>query len=189
MSKKENFEKAMFDMFGVGREEGAQQAKQEEAPAAEEQWSAAADRPEPVEAPTTILAVGTTIEGSMTAKGNVDLACTFKGEIRAEGNVILRTALNGNISGATVELINCVVEGDVHAAVCVRLDKQSQVKGNVYTKDLDSAGTILGNVEAKGHAALHGHASLEGDLRAASIAVEEGVAIHGGLQIPQRKSV
>lgn len=195
MSKKENFGKAMFDMFGVGEDgpQPAQPAQPEERPAAGGDHEPDAVQKDAGQkrapAATTILAEGTTIEGTLTAQGDVDLACTFQGEIRAEGNVILRTALNGNVHGATVELISCAVEGDIHAAVCVRLDERSRVKGNIYTNDLHSAGTIVGNVEAKGHVALHGSASLEGDLRAGTIAVEEGVAIHGGLQIPQRKSV
>ena len=138
MSRKDNFRKAAFDMFGVGRDPDGRETAPEaaEAPAEpltgvdalmEEDTAALAGafveairqtEPAPPPAPkyqTTILAAGSVFEGTLRAKGGVDLACEFRGNIFAEGDVVMRTSLEGNVQGKCVELISCAVHGDIQA--------------------------------------------------------------------------
>lgn len=119
MSKKENLSQAMFEMFGVGKEPAAEKTAPKAAPApkapeleadlleeirkevaAEVQAevkaapvSAPAPAPAPVveNVPVTYLAPGVTLEGKLTAKGDVEIAGQFKGEIVTEGKVIVRS--------------------------------------------------------------------------------------------------
>ena len=207
MSRKDNFRKAAFDMFGVGGKElEEQEAPQEEtAPAGEEAtwedaeaaFDQAVRKPEPeVRIPdlpvtpryqTTILAEGSVFEGTLRAKGGVDLACQFKGNIFAEGDVVMRTSLEGNVEGKCVELISCAVQGDVKAGSQVKIHHGSNVKGNITTRDLSCSGTVDGDITASGHVVLEHSAQLTGNLTAATLSIEEGAAIEGNIKVCRPK--
>ena len=103
MKKKDNFQKAMYDTFGIGKEPAQEEENasymMEEEPVSVAQ-AAVSDKPS-YQAPsapryqTTILAEGSVFEGTLHSKSDVDLACTFKGDIFADGNVTLRRMYRG----------------------------------------------------------------------------------------------
>ena len=209
MSRKDNFRKAAFDMFGVGgkgledrpEEVPAPQDIPEEPVKTEEMemnsqmndlFSDGIRAPEPLTDPvvpagpkyqTTVLAEGSVFEGTLRAKGSVDLACEFKGDIFAEGDVTMRTSLDGNVEGKRVELISCTVQGDIKAGSLVRVDRGSSVKGNVITRDLTCSGRVEGDITAEGHVTLESDAVLTGNLTAATLSIDEGATIEGNLKV------
>ena len=194
MSRKDNFKKAAFDMFGVGRDPEDLTAGEEPEETSVEEILAEAQpvRPEPFqpETPkyqTTVLAAGSVFEGTLRAKGSVDLACEFKGDIFAEGDVVMRTSLEGNVEGKRVELISCAIHGDIKAGAQVRVDRGSSVKGNVTTKDLTCSGKVEGDIMASGHVVLESDAVLTGNLTAATLSIDEGAAIEGSLKVSRGK--
>ena len=209
MSRKDNFRKAAFDMFGVGRDPEEQSPGEEErtAPIVEEAvqpgevkdqaFVEAVRQPEPEiripEPPltpryqTTVLAEGSVFEGTLRTKGSVDLACQFKGNIFAEGDVVMRTSLEGNVEGKCVELISCAVQGDVKAGSQVKIHSGSNVKGNIATRDLTCSGRVEGDITAAGHVVLEHSAQLTGNLTAATLSIEEGASIEGNIKVSRGK--
>ena len=212
MSKKDNFRKAANDLFGIGGT-GPDDAEQKEAVAEEAAeasaviqedltavWQAGPEPvapvkaapviPEPPAAPkyqTTILAEGSTFEGTLQTKGDVDLACEFRGDILSEGKVTMRTSLVGNVVGNCVELVDCRVQGDIQAVTLVKISTRSVVTGDIKTQDLLCSGEIAGNIEAKGHVTLSSGDKLKGDLTAATLSIERGAVIEGNLKVSQSK--
>ena len=209
MNKKDNFRKAANDLFGIGgtgpddAEQKATAVEEEftealvsevseplmtvtqEAPAAA--WQARPEPPAPRHQ-TTILAEGSTFEGTLHAKGDVDLACTFCGDILSEGKVTMRTSLVGNVTGNSVELVDCKVQGNIQVATLLKISSRSVVTGDIKTQDLLCSGEIAGNIEARGHVILSSSARLKGDLTAATLTIEQGAVIEGNLKvIPPQK--
>lgn len=192
-NKKDNFKRAAYDLFGVGAEnpEAGQPSTAEEpqtdsaAPAASFSVpeTAAVQEPAAPRYQTTILAEGSTFEGTLRAKGDVDLACNFRGDILSEGKVTMRTSLVGNVTGNCVELVDCNVQGNVQAATVLGISSHSVVVGDVKTQDLLCAGEIAGNIESKGHVILSSSAKLKGDLTAATLSIEQGAVIEGNLKV------
>ena len=208
MNKKDNFRKAAYDMFGVGGK--VQDDTEEQATASVEgafTEALVSEISEPLaemsqEAPTvfqsfepaapqrqtTILAEGSTFEGTLQTKGDVDLACEFRGDILSEGKVTMRTSLVGNVVGNCVELVDCKVQGDIQAVTLVKISTRSVVTGDIKTQDLLCSGEIAGNIEARGHVILSSSARLKGDLTAATLTIEQGAVIEGNLKVlpPQK---
>ena len=204
MSRKDNFRKAAFDMFGVGRDvepraeepedgedltagEGMEPGDGLEELFAHSVRPAEPIRPAEPKYQTTVLAAGSVFEGTLRAKGGVDLACEFKGDIFAEGDVVMRTSLEGNVEGKRVELISCAIHGDIKAGAQVRVDRGSSVKGNVVTRDLTCSGKVEGDITASGHVVLESDAVLTGNLTAATLSIDEGAAIDGSLKVSRGK--
>ncbi len=199
MSARENFKKAAYEMFGVGDAGDAPETTSvpvgEEA--GQESTGYVPRDPEPPvnsgsggkeEYPVTVLAPGSSFEGTLLAKGDVDLACDFKGDIVSRGKVTMRTSLEGNVSGNSVELRNCTVKGNIQAEELVEISYGSVVSdGDIKTKDLICSGDVNGNVEATGHVTLSGTSKLKGDLTAGVLSIEEGALIEGNLKVAPRK--
>ena len=144
-----------------------------------------AEPPEPA-APkyqTTVLAAGSVFEGTLRAKGSVDLACEFRGNIFAEGDVVMRTSLEGNVQGKCVELIACAVQGDITAANQLKVHRGSFIRGNIATRDLICSGRIEGDIAASGHVVLESDATLAGNLTASTLSIDEGATIEGNLKV------
>lgn len=95
MGKKENLGKAVFEMFGVGGEKNKNVSEESTLviseipdPPPEKQKIFKREeipqkRPEPVKSShqATVLAAGSSFEGTLIAKGNVDMSGSFKGDI------------------------------------------------------------------------------------------------------------
>ena len=141
MSKKENFNKAIFDAFGVGSD--ATEPVSETASTEEQALSTDVQTTAPAEVqaapytlvPATFVAPGTVLEGTLTSRGDVEMAGSFSGEIHADGNVTLRADATCNI---TAEELNCsgVIVGDISVKGALVLESTARITGNI------SAGTM-----------------------------------------------
>ena len=208
MAAKDNFKKAMGDMFGVGGAEAKPAAKQEKAEpkqeakpepkkfdvnairdaaiAAESKAKEPAAQAPAANAPqyaATLLAAGSSFEGKLQAKGDVELDGSFKGDVITEGNVLLRSHMEGNLNGKQVTLEGCSLIGDVIAQESISLDAAASIQGNLHTSSLQCAGKIVGDVEATGAVFLKSSAKLEGNLSAAALSMEEGASITGTFKV------
>ena len=191
MSRKGRFAKAMFRRLDSMKDSEAAAALpiQEEPSSAPDEPELPPDPPfskrQPFTPPlpTTILAEGSVFEGTLTTKGNIDMACTFKGNIFSEGSITMRHELEGNVQAVNIDLSSCTVTGDLRASEGVRLDEDSQIFGNIDADHLQCAGRITGDINARGHVLLAASAILEGNLTAATLSVEEGAALEGTVTV------
>ena len=153
-------------------------------------FSAPQEQPPMYQAPekpqTTVLAEGSVFEGTLHTKGDVEVAGQFKGDIFAEGDVKLYSSIEGNVQGYNVELVTSGVQGEVTAHELLKIDPQSAVGGNIYTKDMVSSGRIIGNVEASGRVTLTAESSLTGDLTASALSVMEGAVMEGRFKVVKK---
>ena len=214
MSKKENLSQAMFEMFGVGKEPAAEKTAPKAAPApkapeleadlleeirkevaAEVQAEVkaapvSAPAPAPVEEniPVTYLAPGVTLEGKLTAKGDVEIAGQFKGEIVTEGKVIVRSLVQSNISAGSLNVMSGGIVGDVHIKESILLSSGTCLKGNVFAGDLVCSGAIKGDVEVKGNLALDINASVEGNITTGTMTMAQGAVISGAVTMGTKKA-
>lgn len=218
MSKKENLSQAMFEMFGVGKEPAAEKAAPKAAPApkapeleadlleeirkevaAEVQAEvkaapvsapAPAPAPAPVveNVPVTYLAPGVTLEGKLTAKGDVEIAGQFKGEIVTEGKVIVRSLVQSNISAGSLNVMGGGIVSDVHIKESILLSSGTCLKGNVFAGDLVCSGAVKGDVEVKGNLALDINASVEGNITTGTMTMAQGAVISGAVTMGTKKA-
>lgn len=194
-STKENFNKAVFEMFGVGNQPAETESVQQKSvtPAAEAtaapiaQPAAAVPQAAPAAIPVTYLAPGTSMEGTLSAKGDVEVAGSFKGDISAEGRVILHSSIHGNITAAQLDIKGCHLVGDVHTSGMVFVDNSSSIEGNVYASELVCSGTIKGNLTVSANTSLQNGSHVEGSITTGTIIIERGAVVSGELRMGDGK--
>ncbi len=198
MSKKDNFNKAVFDMFGVGAvqvvtETEAQQdeAVVEQGLSAEVQRTEVASPAAPQAAPyslvpATFLAPGTSLEGKLKSKGDVEIAGSFSGEIEADGNVTLRADATCNIVSTSLNVVSCQLNGDCNVSGSITVSESSAVSGNVFGDDLFCSGTITGDICVKNSLSLESTARVYGNITAGTIAMARGAVIKGTVSMEQK---
>ena len=196
MGKKENFGQAMYEMFGVGKQHEEQQAPVQEEqvkPAAETEQQASVKPAEPVkvEKPVeqprvksvTYLAPGTSMQGTLTTDGDVEVAGKFQGDIVAEGEVKLRSDICGNITANQLQILSCNLTGDVVVSGGLVVDENSHIHGDVKVKQLFCAGKIEGNITVEENAEFASKAQVKGDIATKTMVMACGARIEGKVQM------
>lgn len=197
MSAKDNFNEAMFSMFGVGKDPAARGEPQAaaapvQAPAPAQPAPAAKPEPKPA-APAPArsgeprrpfyIAAGSAVEGKLTAKGDVEIAGQFKGELTAEGKVTICADVDSTVTAASLHLLGCRLTGDVHTTGTVVINETATILGNVFAGELICSGTIQGNLEIKGNVALDAKSNVAGDITAQTMSMSQGAVISGRLKL------
>ena len=187
--KKDNFNEAVYSMFGVGKapaEEKAvevaaeepvvEEAVMEEAPAVEAVVEA---KEEPMG--LTIVAEGVSMEGKLVSKGNVEISGHFKGDIEAKGVVTICNDYQGNITASELCIKNCSVTGDVNISGKVTLTEGSDIIGNVTAGEFTCCGNVKGDLNVEGNLNLKSQAVIEGNIAMGTLMVEQGAIIDGAI--------
>lgn len=194
MAKTDNMMQAMHEMFGVGKgveketltaREGKVGAKHEDENAMKPSTVVAQAAPKKAPEPpaVSVLAEGTSFEGTLNAKGDVEIAGEFKGNIVSEGAVRLRSSVQSGISAKSVELTGCVLTGDVTVSGIVAVGENSKIIGNVSAMELLCAGEIAGDLKITDSVRLDARARVSGSIVTGAISVEKGASISGNVQI------
>ncbi len=86
---------------------------------------------------TTIISRGVKIEGKITSSGNIRVDGEIQGDIFSESNITIGEGakVNGQIN-ATVITIGGKVSGIVRAKDNLILNSKSNLKGDIFTKNL-----------------------------------------------------
>lgn len=191
MSKKDNFNQAMFDMFGVGKETAQAQGTESTAVDLDSEYMdrtvvqfPSSDGPElkVISLPVTYLAPGTRVEGTLRSEGSVEIDGEFKGDIIAEGNVTLRTDVTGNITARNLKVEGCCLTGDARISDQVQINSDSSVTGNISAGMLSSGGSIVGDLDIQHNMSLEQGAKVVGNVTTGTMSVSRGAIIRGNVE-------
>ena len=207
MAKNDGFGKAMFDMFGVGKEEEKKGAPAKEPevkvmkadipqPMKKEETvsrpvntvTAQPVKPVPVQPVTpryekTYVAAGTVFEGTIATKGDIDIAGDVKGTIVADGGVLLSSKLLGNVTAKSVTVNNCEVTGDIVASGDVLISEKGLVNGNIKANNIACAGKVIGDLNITEAMVLEHNAVINGNIKMGAMQVARGAKIIGNIQM------
>ncbi len=209
MDMKNNFGRAMHDMFGVGKDlveeppAGAEASSEETpSPSMEEYFPARGEAPvldalddfrveqQAVSVHTsqgTYLAAGTMMQGTLTARGDVEIAGDFEGEIVAKGKVTLHSNINSKITAMGLTLVGCTLTGDAEVSGDVSVDGQSMITGNVRAENLFCSGKIKGDLDVQDNLVLDEQAQIDGNIKADTMSVARGAKITGSVEMRNMK--
>ena len=185
MSKKDNFNEAVYSMFGVGK--APMEAEKEEVlaeveiPEVEKEDMEVAEAAVEVRMPLTRIAEGTALEGKLVAQGDVEIEGEFKGDIEAKGTVIISNDYYGNITASQLCVKNCTITGDVKVSGGMTLSEQSMVIGNVAANEFICCGRVKGDLDIQGNLTLKEKAQIEGNIAMGTLMVEQGAVIEGSI--------
>jgi len=185
MDIKKNFKQAAGELFGAnGKEEEhiLQGEKGEENPHTKFTPVSAMSEENHV-AHVSILAEDFSIEGTIRAKGDVELRGTLKGDLITEGDIHVKGKVTGNLNGKNIELLAGNVFGNISAQKDIHLDHQSLVIGNISAENVEAGGRIKGDLKIKSKTRLVSGVMLVGNVKTDAISLEEGARISGSIEM------
>lgn len=145
---------------------------------------------------SSVIAVESVVDGNISAKGGISIDGTVNGNVTASEVTVFRRGtvngdviateravicgkVSGDISGKDVHLKKTKVSGNIKASSSVLVDMDAIVTGNISATDLRIVGAVRGEIDVKGNVSLASSAIVQGDIRSASIQIEQGAAVDG----------
>jgi len=95
--------------------------------------------------------------------------------------------IKGNIKFAGELAFDGKLDGEIHTEGTLHLGDSAVVNGNISAQTVIVRGKINGNIIAKEKIEIKGKTELFGDIRAAKLAVEEGVTFVGKTEVNPNK--
>ena len=95
--------------------------------------------------------------------------------------------IKGNLKFSGELTFDGKLEGEIHTDGVLTLGDSAIVTGNVNAQNVIVRGKITGNITAKEKIEIKAKAELFGDIRAAKLAVEEGVTFVGKTEVNPNK--
>ncbi len=95
--------------------------------------------------------------------------------------------IKGNLKFTGELLLEGKLEGEVNADGILTLGESGSVNGNINVNAIVIRGKVNGNVSAKDKIELKSKAEVFGDIRAAKLAIEEGVTFVGRTEVNPNK--
>jgi cytoskeletal protein CcmA (bactofilin family) len=91
--------------------------------------------------------------------------------------------IKGNITSKEALQLNGELEGQVDLDDRLTIGPKGKATANIKAKEIDIAGTVLGNLNAADRVVLRKGANLVGDVKTAGIMIEDGAYFKGGIDI------
>ncbi|HXC34349.1 MAG TPA: polymer-forming cytoskeletal protein [Candidatus Acidoferrales bacterium] len=95
--------------------------------------------------------------------------------------------IKGNIKFTGELTLDGKLEGEVHTDGTLNLGDGAVVNGNINAQTVVVRGKVNGNINAKDKIEIKAKAELFGDIRAAKLAIEEGVTFVGKTEVNPNK--
>lgn len=178
-----------FSMLAVneGGKKDRRQAPAVEEPAAEE--PAASPAPAAKGMQKTTVSAGTSITGTISSDGHVEMLGEMKGDIDAKGNVRICGQVTGNVQGNNIEMVACRVQGNVTASAILTMDGESVLVGDIGAARATINGRVKGNVTTREAAVFNQNAMLLGDVTSELVTIDQGAVIHGARKVLRDKEI
>lgn len=128
---------------------------------------------------TAIITAGVTLNGDISAKGNVDILGKVKGKVELLGKLNVSGTIEGDSKAAEVFADGAHITGMIVAEGTVKIGQNSVVIGNVAASSAVIAGAIKGDIDVKGPVILDASAIVMGNIKAKSVQINNGAVIEG----------
>jgi len=128
-----------------------------------------------------IVPQGVLIEGAMSSSSETQIAGQVKGDVSVENRLGLEptAVISGRVHAITCA-IQGKVEGDLETTHDLVVGESGAVTADAMSgKDMTIAGRVDGNVTCGGRLRLMSTASVDGNVRARSIEVNDGAILNG----------
>lgn len=209
-----NFKKAMSDMFGVGAEQDT--PNQQSAPV--EVNTPNPTPTEPTTAPTkpdpelpkiepqkpqvtpsfslpevesveeTYISKDTVICGDIQSGSDLRIKGKVAGNITCDNNVMLSGKLEGNLAGKSALIDGGQIVGNVEMRGDLRIQHDARIKGDLQCSNLDLDSVVDGNLRTQHKTVFHANATVIGNITTQTFVVEEGAMIEGYISMKDMQS-
>ncbi|MBO1678620.1 bactofilin family protein [Bittarella massiliensis (ex Durand et al. 2017)] len=131
----------------------------------------------------SVLVADVLIEGTVHTSSPVRLMGCIKGDLLTESQVVIGGSVEGNVSGREVLLAGASIRGDVRTAGMIRMDRETEVTGDLSAQRIEMSGSVEGSLLVEKTLLMGRTASVQGDISAGAVSIAEGAALKGRLEV------
>ncbi|MCQ2551143.1 MAG: polymer-forming cytoskeletal protein [Clostridia bacterium] len=113
---------------------------------------------------SSVITKSMVVEGSIKSKHDVIVQGTIYGNITTDANVQTSSVVVGNIKAKNASLENSRIKGNIEVKENARICEDTVLVGNVEGLNINVAGKIKGNIDAKDTISLKSTAIVAGDI-------------------------
>src|SRR5689334_16974158 len=96
--------------------------------------------------------------------------------------------IKGSIKFQKELLIDGKVEGEIHSDGVLTIGENADIRGEIKTKSITVFGKVHGNITVGERCELKSRCTLQGDLKAARLVIEEGATFIGKSEVTSGKT-
>ena len=127
----------------------------------------------------TVITKGTTINGSISTDGSLDIKGTVNGDIQCLGKLSITGNVKGNSSAAEVYISTERYEGNIISEGSVKIALGTVVIGDINARSGVFAGAVKGEIDINGPVVIDSTAVIKGNIKAKSVQVNNGAVLEG----------
>lgn len=101
----------------------------------------------------------------------------------AEGVIGPLLVVRGRLDGKGELRVDGVLEGEIELDGVLAVGSDGTVVGPVRARSVEVSGEVHGPVSASDSVAIRAGGRVQGDVRARRIAIDDGAALHGGIEM------
>jgi cytoskeletal protein CcmA (bactofilin family) len=127
----------------------------------------------------TVITKGTTINGSISSDGSLEINGTITGDVECLGKLSITGKIKGNSSAAEIYVNTERLEGSITSEGSVKVGLGTVVIGDVVGTSGVIAGAIKGEIDINGPIVIDSTAIIKGNIKAKSVQINNGAVIEG----------
>ncbi|MDD3172916.1 MAG: polymer-forming cytoskeletal protein [Herbinix sp.] len=127
----------------------------------------------------TVIAKGTTINGSISSDGSLDIMGNITGDVECLGKLSITGKIIGNSSAAEVYINTERMEGSITSEGSVKVGLGTVIIGDVIATSGVIAGAVKGEIDINGPIVIDSTAIIKGNIKAKSVQINNGAVIEG----------
>ncbi|MCI9078186.1 MAG: polymer-forming cytoskeletal protein [Lachnospiraceae bacterium] len=127
----------------------------------------------------TVITENTTITGSISSDGSLEVMGTITGDIECVGKVYINGKVSGGVVASEIYVNTPKLNGGLISEGTVRIGVGTVVLGDVTGSSAYIAGAVRGNIDIEGPLVIESTAILKGDIKAKTITIKSGAVIDG----------
>lgn len=127
----------------------------------------------------TVISKGTTINGSISSDGSLDIMGNITGDVECLGKLSITGKVVGNSTAAEVYVNSDRLEGSINSEGSVKVGLGTVVVGDISATSGVIAGAVKGEIDINGPIVIDSTAIIKGNIKAKSVQINNGAVIEG----------
>jgi cytoskeletal protein CcmA (bactofilin family) len=127
----------------------------------------------------TVISKGTTINGSISSDGSLDILGSVTGDVECLGKLSITGKIVGNSSAAEVYVNTERLEGSITSEGSVKVGLGTVIIGDIVGTSGVIAGAVKGEIDINGPIVIDSTAIIKGNIKAKSVQINNGAVIEG----------
>ncbi len=127
----------------------------------------------------TVISKGTTINGSISSDGSLDIMGNITGDVECLGKLSITGRIKGNSTASEVYVNTERLEGSITSEGSIKIGLGTVIIGDIMASSGVIAGAVKGEIDVNGPIVVDSTAIIKGNIKAKSVQINNGAVIEG----------